>query len=66
MEINIGEEVLVNPQVTKRKEWIKATIVEIEKNPFVGLVITVETKLGELFFEKADMFKKINEELCTQ
>lgn len=63
-----GDEVLVSPQVTGKKKWVKAIIIEIEKNPFVGLVITAKTKIGEVFFEKIDMFKQSTQtqEVCTQ
>lgn len=63
----VGERVLVSPQVTGFGDWIEATITEIEKNPFVGIVINVETDSGIIFFEKEDMFKHLKErELCTQ
>ena len=63
----IGERVLVSPQVTNYSDWIEATIINIEENPFVGIVIDVKTDEGIIFFEKQYMFKHINEkELCTQ
>ena len=34
----VGDRVLVSPQVTGEKEWIEATIIEVEQNPFVGFV----------------------------
>ena len=52
-----GDKVLVSPQVTGKKEWTTATVVQVEKNPFAGLVVTAKTKLGEVFFEKTDMFR---------
>ena len=56
----IGEEVLIAPQVTNEKEWLKGGVVDIEDNPFVGFVITAKTKeLGE-FFDKEYLFKKLN------
>lgn len=63
----IGERVLVSPQVTNYSEWVEATIINVEENPFVGIVIDVKTDEGIIFFEKEDMFKPLNEkELCTQ
>ena len=63
----IGDRVLVSPQVTNYSDWIEATIISIEENPFVGIVIDVKTDEGIIFFEKEDMFKSLNEkELCTQ
>lgn len=60
-----GDEILISPQVTGKNKWIKAIVLEIENNPFVGLVVTAKTKLGEIFFEKIDMFKQ-PKDLCTQ
>ncbi len=61
-----GDRVLISPQVTGRMEWTEATIIEVEKNPFVGIVITAKADDGEIFFEKEDMFKLLNSELCMQ
>lgn len=62
----VGDRVLVSPQVTGEKEWIEATIIEVEQNPFVGIVITVETDDKNVFFEKEDMFKPLTEKVCLQ
>ena len=48
----VGDRVLVSPQVTGEKEWIEATIIEIEQNPFVVNDIVVETDNKISFFEK--------------
>ena len=56
----VGEEVLISPQVTNEKEWIKGIVTEIEDNPFVGFVISVKTKELGMFFDKEYMFKKLN------
>jgi hypothetical protein len=65
-KFKIGDRVLVSPQVTGEKEWIEATIIEVEQNPFVGIVITVETDDKNVFFEKEDMFKPLTEKVCLQ
>ncbi|MRI64593.1 transcriptional regulator [Ornithobacterium rhinotracheale] len=62
----IGEKVLISPQVTGEKNWITGTIIKIDNNPFVGLVINVQTEDGNIFFEKKDMFKPLNQSSCTQ
>ena len=52
----VGEEVLIAPQVTNEKEWLKGIVIDIEDNPFV---ITAKTKeLGE-FFDNEYLFKKL-------
>lgn len=62
----VGDRVLVSPQVTGEKEWIEATIIEVEQNPFVGIVITVETDDKNVFFEKEYLFKPLTEKVCLQ
>ncbi|MGV4509058.1 transcriptional regulator [Ornithobacterium rhinotracheale] len=65
-KFKVGDEVLIAPQVTGEKEWIKGSIIKIDTNPFVGLVINVKTDNGSIFFEKKDMFKPLNQSSCTQ
>ena len=62
----VGERVWVSPQLTGKPDWVEATVTQIDNNPFIGVVINVKTDIGELFFEKEDMFKPVEEEeLCT-
>ena len=61
-----GNRVLIAPQVTGRENWTEATIIEIENNPYVGIVITAKADDGEIFFEKEDMFKLLDNEICMQ
>ena len=55
----VGEQVLISPQVTNEKQWIKGVVTEIEDNPFVGCVISVKTKDLGMFFDKEYLFKKL-------
>lgn len=62
-----GERVLISPQVTGYADWVEGVIIEVEKNPFVGTVITAKTDDGVIFFEKEYLFKQKNaESLCMQ
>lgn len=61
-----SDRVLISPQVTGREDWTEATVIEVEKNPYVGIVITAKADDGEIFFEKEDMFKLWDNEVCTQ
>ena len=61
----VGERVWVSPQLTGKPDWVEATVTQIDNNPCVGVVINVKTDIGELFFEKEDMFKPLEAlELC--
>ena len=52
-----GDNVLISPEVTHMKEWTRATIIEVEANPFVGTVISAKTSSGEIYFDKEYQFK---------
>jgi hypothetical protein len=43
--------------VTHKNDWIWGTVIDVEDNSFVGTVISAETPSGEIFFDKAYMFK---------
>ena len=57
-----GDIVLISPEVTHQIDWIEGAIIEIENNPYVGVVLVVETKNGDVFFERECLFKSISEE----
>ncbi|WP_276727947.1 transcriptional regulator [Capnocytophaga granulosa] len=60
-----GDTVLISPEVTHQIDWIEGTIIEIEYNPYVGIVLFVQTKDGDVFFERECLFRLVNEEeLC--
>lgn len=64
--MKLNDKVLISPQVTGRQDWVKAIVIEVEKNPYVGIVITAKAEDGEIFFEKEDMFKPLDTEVCMQ
>ncbi len=42
--MKIGDKVLISPDRTRRPQWISGTVIEVEDNPFVGIVISAETE----------------------
>ena len=59
MEAILGENVLISPEVTHKSDWTEGTVIDVEQNPFVGTVISAKTSDGEIYFDKAFRFKKI-------
>lgn len=51
---------MISPEVTKKGEWEKGKVIDVEANPFIGTVISAETESGEIFFEKEYMFKLVS------
>ena len=57
MEARLGDNVLISPEVTHKSDWTSGTVIDVEANPFVGTVISAKTADGEIYFEKAYLFK---------
>ena len=50
MEPKIGDRMKVSPQLTDQADWIDGEVIDVEHNPFMGLVISIKDKLGRIFF----------------
>ena len=55
-----GDSVLISPEVTMLSAWVEGVVIEVETNPFVGIVISARTATGDIFFEKENLFKKVS------
>lgn len=55
--MEIGDKVLISPDLTLMKVWLEGTVIEVENNPFVGIVISAETADKNVFFGQKDLFK---------
>ena len=53
---------LISPDLTLQKEWLEGTVIQVENNPFVGIVISAETEDRNVFFGQEDLFKLAKEE----
>ena len=60
--MKIGDLVLISPDVTMQKEWITGQVIQVENNPFVGIVISAETPDRNVFFGREEMFKPVKKE----
>ena len=54
-----GDVVLISPDLTNFVQWVKGRIIEVENNPFVGIVISAKTEDGVIFFGQQDLFKPV-------
>ena len=57
--MKIGDVVLISPEVTMLKEWVRGKVIEVEANPFVGTVISAQTPNGDIYFNKESLFKLV-------
>ena len=62
--MKVGDKVLISPDPTLQKKWLAGTVIQVENNPFVGIVISAETEDRNVFFGREDLFKLAKEEVC--
>ena len=46
----------VSPQLTAQPDWVEGEVIDVERNPFLGLVISIKDKLGRIFFGQSRYF----------
>jgi hypothetical protein len=52
-----GDKALADPKLTGLDTWVQGEIIDIEDNPFKGVVIAIKDKLGRIFFGEKKYFK---------
>ena len=57
--MKLGDLVLISPDLTMLKEWIKGKIIDVENNHFNGIVLSAQTEDGNIFFGRSNLFKSI-------
>lgn len=55
--MEIGDKVLVSPDLTHKSGWENGEVIKVEQNSFVGVVVSAKTDDGDIFFGYQDMFK---------
>lgn len=55
-----GDRAKASPYITGETDWIEGEIIDVEKNPFVGIVISIKDKLGRIFFGEEKYFLPAN------
>lgn len=62
-----GDIVKADPRLTGLDEWIEGTVIDIENNPFKGLVIAIRDKFNRIFFGEQKYFIPIsNNNVCMK
>lgn len=51
-----GDTMKVSPRLTNEPDWVEGVVVEVEQNPFKGLVIAIRDKGGRIFFGEEKYF----------
>jgi hypothetical protein len=51
-----GDIAKVSPRLTGEQDWIEGEVIDIENNPFKGIVVAVKDKLGRIFWGEKEYF----------
>lgn len=57
--MKIGDSVKISPDLTRLPNWVNGKVIEVEDNPFIGVVISAKTEDGVIFFGQLDLFKPV-------
>jgi hypothetical protein len=56
-----GENVKISPEITGFNEWVTGKVIDVEKNPFNGIIIAAKDNSGRIFFDKEEFFRSEKE-----
>ena len=59
--MKIGDKAKVDPRLTNEEDWIDGEVIDIENNPFKGIVIAIKDNLGRIFFGEEKYFKLLHD-----
>ena len=56
-DFKTGDRAMISPDRTGLNDWLEGTIVDVENNSFNGIVLTVKSDDGRMFFGQLCFFK---------
>lgn len=57
--MKVGDKAKVSPILTGESDWVEGEVIDIEQNPFKGIVIAIQDSLGRIFFGEESYFQPI-------
>ena len=57
--MKVGDKAKVSPQLTGESDWVEGEVIDIEQNPFKGIVIAIKDKVGRIFFGEERYFQPV-------
>jgi hypothetical protein len=61
-----GEKAKVDPNFTGCNNWVEGEVIDIRRNPFVGMEVAIKDNSGEIFFGPETYFKPVtNQQVCS-
>lgn len=56
IKVKEGDIMKVSPRLTNESNWVEGVVIDVENNPFKGLVIAIKDSAGRIFFGEAEYF----------
>ena len=50
---------MISPELTHREDWLEGTVIDVEDNPFQGVVVSAETPDHFIYFGRVDAFRAV-------
>ena len=57
--MKVGDKAKVSPQLTGETDWIEGEVIDIEQNPFKGIVVSIKDKIGRIFWGEERYFQPV-------
>lgn len=57
--MKVGDKAKVSPQLTGESDWVEGEVIDIEQNPFRGIVISIKDKIGRIFWGEERYFQPV-------
>ncbi|MFR3873084.1 MAG: hypothetical protein ACLTZX_13065 [Bacteroides ovatus] len=54
--MKVGDKAKVSPKLTGENDWIEGEIIDVEQNPFNGVVLSLKDSTGRIFFGEEKYF----------
>ncbi|CAA7197446.1 hypothetical protein [Chryseobacterium potabilaquae] len=55
--MKVGDKAKANPAITGLDTWIEGIVIDVENNPFIGIVISIKDALGRIFYGQSKYFE---------
>lgn len=52
-----GEFAKASPKLTGESDWVEGEVIDVERNPFIGIIVSIKDKLGRIFFGEEKYFQ---------
>ena len=57
--LQLGQTAQASPDLTGLDEWVSGEVIDVEQNPFRGIVIAIRDRLGRIFFGDERYFRSV-------